>query len=374
MSDQPPNLDWFSIQNLDEIESPALLIYPDRVQENIRRMISLTGDPAKLCPHVKTHKLSQITAMQISAGIVKFKAATIAEAEMCARAGAHEVLLAYPPVGPNIGRLLELLRAFPKIVFACLVDNLGSAQALSRSAVARGLQINVLVDLDCGQHRTGVTPDGEALELCQALGRLPGVSFAGLHAYDGHVHISDPVQRQDECEAAFAPVAKLCHQLAALGLPAKIVVAGGTPTFPFHARRPEVICSPGTCVLWDFGYSSRFPDLDFLHAALVLARVISKPGKGRLCVDLGHKAIAAENPPPRVHFLNLPAARFVAHSEEHLVLETDAAENWKLGDCLYGVPWHICPTVALHGEVVVIQQGHAVTRWPIQARGRHLEF
>ncbi|MGA2247805.1 MAG: D-TA family PLP-dependent enzyme [Verrucomicrobiota bacterium] len=374
MNDECPMLNWFTIANLEDIESPALLIYPDRVEENIRRMIAVAGDPAKLQPHVKTHKLAQVTAMQINAGITKFKAATITEAEMCARAGADEVLLAYQPVGPNIGRFLELIRAFWKTVFACLTDNLESAQALSQSAAGCGIKINVLLDLDCGQHRTGLTPDGKAIELYQALGRLPGVNPAGLHAYDGHVHTSDPALRRDECEAAFAPVAKLRDQLASLGVPAKTVVAGGTPTFPFHARRTDVECSPGTCVLWDFGYNSRFPDLDFLYSALVLARVISKPGNGRLCLDLGHKAVAAENPPPRVYFLNLPSARFIAHSEEHLVIETDAAGDWKVGDCLYGVPWHICPTVALHGEAVVIQQGRAVTHWRIQARERHVEF
>ncbi len=101
-----------------------------------------------------------------------------------------------------------------------------------------------------------------------------------------------------------ASPALLIYPQRALGVPGKTLVAGGTPTFPFHARRPGVECSPGTCVLWDFGYSSRFPDLDFLQAALVLTRVISKPGARRLCLDLGQKAIASENPPPRVQFLN----------------------------------------------------------------------
>jgi D-serine deaminase-like pyridoxal phosphate-dependent protein len=151
------------------------------------------------------------------------------------------------------------------------------------------------------------------------------------------------------------------------------VVAGGTPTFPIHARNPDVECSPGTYVLWDFGYADLMPDLPFELAALLLTRVVSKPGGNRLCLDLGHKAVAAENPQPRVRFLNLPYARPVMHSEEHLVIETEFAERFKVGDCLYAVPKHICPTVALHDEAVVVDQGQAVDRWVISARGRRLE-
>lgn len=154
MNDASSNRNWFEVENLDEIESPALLIYPDRVCENIRRMVAIAGDPARLRPHVKTHKLAQVTAMQINAGINKFKAATIAEAEMCGRAGAAEVLLAYQPVGPNVRRLAKLVRAFPKTIFACLVEDIGAAKRISEIATHGGIKINVLLDLDCGQHRT----------------------------------------------------------------------------------------------------------------------------------------------------------------------------------------------------------------------------
>ena len=366
--------DWFEVANYEEVESPALLIYPDRVEENIRRMIALAGGPARLRPHVKTHKLAPITARLIAAGVTKFKAATIAEAEMCGHAEAAEVLLAYQPVGPNARRLLELVRAFPRTSFSCLLDDLGIATSLSTLAVQDGVKINVLLDLDCGMHRTGIIPDERAAEFYQALFRLPGLNPLGLHAYDGHIHATDPVQREAECEAAFAPVALLRERLRAAGLPVPILVAGGTPTFPFHARRADVECSPGTPVLWDFSYSDDFTDLDFLHAALVITRVVSKPGVGRLCLDLGHKAIASENPPPRARFLNLPDARFVAHSEEHLVVEVDSAEHWRIGDCLYGVPRHVCPTVALHSGAVVVQGGQAADYWPIRARDRHLTY
>jgi D-serine deaminase-like pyridoxal phosphate-dependent protein len=372
VNNEPSAANWFKVANLDEIESPGLLIYPERVEENIRRMIAITGEASRLRPHVKTHKLAQIVRRNIAAGITKFKAATIAEAEMLGEARAADVLLAYQPVGPNARRFVQLTRAFPLTAFACLVDDFGAAQTLSQLGAREETPINVLLDIDCGQHRTGVAPNDEAAGFYAALCRLPGLKPSGLHAYDGHISMSDPVQRERECEAAFAPVAKLREHLIKLGLPGRTVVAGGTPTFPFHARRPFVECSPGTSVLWDCSYSSRFADLYFLHAALVLTRVVSKPGPQRLCLDLGHKAIASENPHPRVCFLNAPGARAIAHSEEHLVIEVDSTEGWNVGDCLFGIPWHVCPTVALHREAVVIQQGRATERWRIEARDRHL--
>ena len=130
--------------------------------------------------------------------------------------------------------------------------------------------------------------------------------------------------------------------------------------------------SPGTTVLWDHGYGSRCLDMPFLHAAVVLTRVISKPTADRLCLDLGHKAIAAENPHPRVIFLNLPDAKAVSHSEEHLAVETPHVANVPVGTVVYGIPFHVCPTVALHSEAVIVENGTACARWQVESRNRGL--
>ena len=102
----------------------------------------------------------------------------------------------------------------------------------------------------------------------------------------------------------------------------------------------------------------------------MLTRVISKPSARSLCLDLGHKAIASEGPHPRVELLGLPDARAIGHSEEHLVVETDHANDYPVGSTLYGIPWHICPTVALHQEAVVIRNGRAEEKWQVVARAR----
>ena len=364
--------DWFAVTNSGEVPSPALLLYPERIRENIRRMIRMAGGVQRLRPHVKTHKLAELVRMQLEEGLTKFKCATIAEAEMTAGAGAKDVLLAYPIVGPNGGRLLELVKTFPATKFACVADDASAVQQLAKAFSDASREVEVLLDVDCGQHRTGVAPGADALRLYRLIASSPALRPGGLHVYDGHIHQSVLAEREANCAADFAPVLAFHRELLAAGLPVPRVVAGGTPTFPIHARNPAFECSPGTCVLWDFDYAELFAELDFLVAAVVLTRVVSKPGPNRLCLDLGHKAIASEKPHPRVKFLNLPDATAIAHNEEHLVVESAEAGRLAVGDCLYGVPRHICPTVALHSEATVIRDGRATERWRITARERRL--
>ena len=368
----PNTPDWFTVANVHEVPSPSLLVYPERVEENARRMIAIAGGVARLRPHMKTHKMAEMIRLQLKLGITKFKCATIAEAEMTAASGASDVLLAYQSVGPNVIRMVQLVRQYPKTQFAALVDDEAAARKLSEAFVANDATLTVLLDVDCGQHRCGVEPGPAAMELYRRVAAMPGLSVGGLHAYDGHVHDSDLTVRTTTCNVAFAPVEKLRSDLLTAGLPVPMVVAGGTPTFSIHARRGDVECSPGTCVFWDAGYGAKMPDLDreFKVAAVLLTRVVSKPGGNRLCLDLGHKAVASEMPQPRVVFPQLPDAKAVTHSEEHLVVETSRAGEIAVGDCLYGIPWHICPTVALHAAAVVVRGGLAVERWPVAARAR----
>ncbi len=362
---------WHIVSNIAEIPSPALLVYPDRIRDNIRRAIAIVGDPARLRPHIKTHKCGRIIRMHLDLGVNRFKCATIAEAEMCATAGAKDVLLAAQLVGPNINRFGNLQSKFPEVTFSTICDSPEVAQALSDLGSAHRHKTRVYLDLNCGMDRTGSIPDDHAFELYRQMTELPGLAIAGLHAYDGHIHDADLGTRETQVEKFNSRLTTFRDRLLKADLSVPNTVASGTPTFGFHARHKDRDCSPGTYVFWDFGYQ-RFADLDFHIAALVVTRVISKPTPGRLCLDLGHKAIAAENPQPRVQFLDLPTATPVMHSEEHLVLETPDATNWKAGDVLYGIPRHICPTVALHDFCYPVENGFAGEPWPIEARRRRI--
>lgn len=362
------NLDDYRIANVAEVPSPALLVYPERVDENLRRLIALAGGVERLRPHVKTHKMPEIVKRQRALGIEKFKVATIAEAEMVAGCGAKDVLLAFPTVGPNIHRLIALVKHFPDTTFRAIADDPDAVDALSAMA-AKYLKapLDVLIDIDCGMGRTGIAPGPDAEALYGRIAAAPGLTAGGIHAYDGHLGIADPAERARAVDTAFAPVLALREKLSAPRL-----IASGTPTLAIHAARGDCEIGPGTFVFWDHGSSVRLADLGFVPAALVLTRVVSKPGKGRLCLDLGHKAIAAENPHPRVFLPAIPDAVGTIHSEEHLVVETSRADDIPVGTPLYGMPLHICPTVALYADAVVVTGGHAEGRWPVVARARKL--
>jgi len=371
-------MDWYTISNIENLDTPALVVYPDRVRENIRRAIGMVGGPARLRPHVKTHKSPAVTRLMLEAGIRQFKCATIAEAEMLATEGAPDVILAYQPIGPKIARLAALIRQFPATKFACLIDNPDAATAIARVFNTAGLVVPVYLDLNVGMDRTGINPGPEAIALYQLAFQLDGINPVGLHAYDGHIRDADPEQRKLKCDAAFAAVTSLRAAIAgddsaASPGPLKII-AGGSPTFPIHARRAaDIQCSPGTFVYWDEGYGDQFKDESFLPAALVITRVISLRGDTRLCLDLGHKSIGSENElSRRVSFLNGINLRPVGQSEEHLVVEAGAAHGYAIGDVFYGVPFHICPTVALYERAFTIEEGRHTGDWKNAARDRML--
>lgn len=355
---------WHQIKDTATIASPALLVYKEKVAENINKMIEMAGGTARLMPHVKTHKMGPVITMQLAKGITRFKCATFAEANMLAEAGAKDVVVAYQLNSPTAESFVKLTRKYPDTRFASLVDNIASAQLLND--LFQPQTAEVYMDIDNGMHRTGIAPEA-AFALYQQLRQLPNIRCRGLHAYDGHLRESDLGIRTEQCNAAFQPVAALAEKMDN-----PEIIAGGTPTFPIHAQRKDVICSPGTCILWDEGYSSSLPEQDFIPAALLLARVISKPQEGHLTLDLGHKAVSAENPiTKRVFFKDLPEYEVISQSEEHLVLKTPLAAQFKVGDILYGTPWHVCPTVALYNEAQIIENSFHTDTWAI-TRGRRL--
>jgi D-serine deaminase-like pyridoxal phosphate-dependent protein len=154
-----------------------------------------------------------------------------------------------------------------------------------------------------------------------------------------------------------------------------LLIAGGSPTFAIHSTRRNVECSPGTFIFWDKGYHDALPEQDFLYAALVLTRVISLPDESKICIDLGHKSIASENELlKRAYFLNAPELKPIGQNEEHMIIEVGKGHNYKIGDVLFALPIHICPTVALYDHATVIENGRASGNWKIIARDRKITY
>jgi len=364
--------DWYLIPNEETLETPALVFYETRIRENIGILKGMINNVGRLRPHVKTHKCLEITHMLIDAGIHKFKCATIAEAEMLGLAKVKDVLLAYQPVGENINRFFKLIDQYSDTSFSCLLDNIETARAISKKALSENKVADIFIDLNVGMNRTGVLPE-LAYGLVAALLSLPHINIKGLHAYDGHIHDSSIDVRYQKSEPIIAQLHHLKEAFEALGIKNLTVIAGGTPTFPVYARHTDFDCSPGTFILWDKGYQDVFAEQQFNTAALVISRIVSKPTEDLICTDLGHKAVAAEKDlKNRVFFLNAPQLEVQSQSEEHLVLKTENPANYKVGDMLYGLPYHICPTVALHEKALSLGADQSLKYWDIISRKRKI--
>ncbi len=364
----------YLIKNVNELDTPALAVYPDRIKENLRVLREFVPDVERLRPHVKTNKTPEVCQLMMDAGIKKFKCATIAEAEMLATIGAPDVLLAYQAVGPRGVRFSQLIKKFPATSFACLVDNDATANELSATAQKNGVTIRIFLDLNVGMNRTGIAPE-KAVALFAHCQSLKSITPVGLHAYDGHHRDSDLMIRTKGCDEGFALVESLQQSiLKKTGVLATIVTSGNT-TISIHAKRKNVEVSPGTFIFWDYGYHKQFAEQHFVFAALLVTRIISKPDAETICIDLGHKAVASENPlTNRVYFLNAPELQPVGHSEEHLILKAEKGNSYKVGDVLYGVPFHICPTVALHETLAVVENNTVTKHWNVVARKRKISI
>jgi D-serine deaminase-like pyridoxal phosphate-dependent protein len=349
---------WFEIDDSRNVATPALVFYRKRIEDNIQKMVEIAGNPVRLAPHIKTHKCPNIVRMQQDRGINRFKCATIAEADMLGECKAGEVILAYQPVGPAIHRFMELQQVYPETDFSCLCDNPEVIREIDRASQEANLISSLYIDLDCGHHRTGIAPSG-ASDLAQCINSLNSVELKGIHVYDGHLHDPDFATRKKKALSVEAVVMEVRDSIDS----DLEVVIGGSPTFPIHALKADFFLSPGTTVLWDKGYGASLEGLEMFHpAALVVSRVISNPEEGTYCLDAGHKAISAEHQQPPMIF-GLALFEVVTHSEEHLAIRTNTPLS--LGQVLYLVPHHICPTVALHEEAIVVEDNKITGRWPI---------
>jgi D-serine deaminase-like pyridoxal phosphate-dependent protein len=366
----------YALTDLADVFTPALVFHPELIRANIAAVAAAAGGPDRLRPHVKTHKTTEIVKMQLAAGVTKHKCATIAEAEMLAAAGAPDVLIAYPLVGPNVGRLGVLKREFPATRFSSLIDHADTAKMLSDGMTAARLTADFVLDLDVGMHRTGIALE-KAADLYAFAAKLPHLVPAGLQAYDGQNNQEPRAEREAAVRQFIGRVIELRSGLERRGLPVPHVTCGGTPTFPVYATLREVPgleCSPGTYVLHDAGYGSKYPDVaGVTPAAVFLTRVVSRPTATRVTLDLGNKAVAADPPlPKRVKLLDFPPHEVVGQHEEHLIVETQEAEQYRPGDIVYALPGHVCPSVALHKDVLVAEGGRIVGKWTVAARDRVL--
>ena len=365
-------MQWYEINTIEKIDSPSLVVYASRAQKNIDALIDMVGGEVdQLRPHIKTNKIAEVCQMMLDKKIRNYKCATIAEAEMLGNLKTPNVLIAHQLMGPKLDRLVALVKKFPDTKYSCLIDNVETANSVSVIMHQAEIMMEMYIDVNIGMNRSGIMTD-KAIALFNACASLPAIKIIGLHCYDGHIRETDIPTRNKMTDEVFENANELRKKLESVAKYPLALIMAGSCSFSGHIKRKDMQVSPGTFVFWDWGYKNLFPDLPFEFACLVVCRIISIIDNHTLCTDLGHKAVAAENPLPRVHFLNAPNAEPIGQSEEHLVVKVPDATKYKVGDVWYGVPVHICPTVALYDTAIVVNDHKVIDEWEVVARKRKI--
>jgi len=368
-------LNNYHVENEDQIISPQMIYYKDEIIQNTKRSIELAGgDVNRLWVHVKTHKTRELIEMQVSMGIKRFKCATISEAEITAESGAKEILVSYALVGPNIKRFVNISKALSGTVFWAMGDDIGQMQLLSDVAVKENIVIPTLVDLDVGQSRTG-TPIETIIDFYKEASALSGLKMRGFHCYDGQNHQIGFDVRKAACKEIAKKVEDVKSKIAEEGLFCDTIIIGGTPSAPCYVDISDYYISPGTIFVYDGRYAEDYPELEAYEAAAILTRVISHPSPQTFTLDLGTKGISCDQY-YRGKLVGVEAESQFQHEEHWLWKMKEGFENRRpaIGDVLYVIPAHVCPSTVLYDSVLVAEGGKITDKWQIAAKKRKLTY
>ncbi len=354
-----------------DLPTPALLLDFDILNANIAAMANHAGKTGKrLRPHAKAHKCIHIAKRQMDAGAVGLCVATVSEAELMGRAGITGVLLTSPIADPRKCERMASLCTVSEGLMA-VVDNAEQVRMYGEAAEAAGVKMELLVDLDVGDHRTGIAPGKPALELAQRITGTNGLSFAGLQAYS--VRASD--MRADVGRAEFSiGTLQLASETKALleshGISVGIVTGASTGTYECDASVPQITeLQSGPYALMDRAYA-RVGGIEFRHAMSVLATVISANHEDRVTIDAGFKAFSTDRPfGPEA--ADVDGVRYEWAGDEFGYLFLDhPARKIRLGDRLRFIPPHCDPTVNLYDRFYVCRGDAVEEIWPVMDRAR----
>jgi len=368
------SLEPYRIQNAAQVLTPALLLYPEFVEANIRTTLRLLGgDANRWRPHVKTAKLEFIMRMLATNGVTNFKCATTLELLTACRAGARDVLVAYPLQGANALRVREIARQFPAVRVSALVE------AAKTPEIWKGSAIGLFLDVNPGMNRTGIEQNRaeEVVRVARAV-LDAGLEFRGLHYYDGHLSNFDLPERIVAAHRGYDQLLALVGALEAAGMPVAELITAGTPALPgslsyvgFRDARFTHRVSAGTVVYGDATSREQLPaDYGYQPAVVVLARVVSHPAPNIFTCDAGHKSVSADSGVPNCIVLGREDLLPRAPSEEHLPIEVPAgAAKPAVGDFVYLLPRHVCPTVNNFDDALLVRSGVVERVERVTARG-----
>ena len=363
----------YRVADPDALETPAMLLFQDMMEHNIRSVCELVGGGRNLMVHVKTHKAEAVARKQVEAGVAGFKCATLNELAMVLQAGASKAILTFPQCQERkIERLCDLTSSYPDAWIATIVSTPFHLEMLATVAARRKQSLRAMLDLDAGMHRTGVEFGPDAAKLYRELDEHQFLQPSGFHLFDGHDEFSEVAQREAAAQWHIESLQELRHRMESAGVPVPCVVAGGTYSFAYYARTAGIVGSPGTFIYWDGGYSAAMPDMPFRWAALILTQVVDRhPDAGTITTDLGCKGISGDLPlEERAYLLGQDAAQLILQSEEHGVFRI-SGELPRVGAYLLAVPGHICPTTICYPGVHVLDTaGEVVDYYLHTARDR----
>ncbi|MGH7353499.1 MAG: DSD1 family PLP-dependent enzyme [Candidatus Rokuibacteriota bacterium] len=361
----------------DEIPTPALLLDLDRFERNLAAMAAHVRRAGKnLRPHAKTHKCPEIARRQIAAGALGVACAKLGEAEVMARARIRGLLITTEVVAPQaLRRLTRLVAEAPDTMV--VVDHAENVAALAAAAERDAVTIDVLVDLDVGNRRTGVDPGEPAVALGRAVVARKALRLRGLQAYAGHcAHVIGWEQRREASRVAMAPLAETRRLFEAAGLPVEVVAGGSTGTWDIDVELAALteLQSGSYCVM-DLDYR-RIGGRDgqwltgFEMALTVVATVVSIPTRDRAMVDAGLKAFSTDKPfPPES--VERPGIEYAFAGDEHGRLTiTDPSRAPRLGERIEFFAPHCDPTINLYDRIYAVRGDGVEAVWEIAARGR----
>ena len=357
---------------IEDVDTPALLIDLDAFERNLTQMAdAVAATDLRLRPHAKTHKCAVIALKQMALGAVGVCSQKVSEAEALVHAGVPDVLISNQVVGT--GKLVRLAGLARSARVGVCVDHAENAATVSAAAASFGVELEVLIEIDVGANRCGVSPGEPAVALARTVDELPGLRFAGLQAYQGRAqHVRNFEERRAAIEAAASMVTETTHALRAAGLTCDTVTGAGTGSYRFEAASGVFDeLQAGSYIFMDADYArnldeSGSPTSEFDHSLFIYTTVMSTPSPDRAVVDAGLKAMSVDSGLPGVH--ERPGVAYVSASDEHGTLEHDATEL-TLGQKLMLIPGHCDPTVNLYDWYVCVRAGRVESLWPVVARG-----
>lgn len=364
----------YRISNLDDVLSPALVLYPEIIASNIDRTVQLLeGNADRWRVHIKTSKLAYTLRMLVDRGVCNFKCATTLELLAGCQSGATDILVAYPVMGANARRVREIAEQFPNVRISILIENPGQLQQWIGSSVG------IFLDINPGMNRTGIEPN-QAETIVRTIRHAAnhGLEFRGLHYYDGQYGGYEPHELTAAAHAGYDTLLALVAKIRAADLNVSEIITAGTPTFPasltfqgFQGNDFIHRVSPGTIVYCDATSQAQLPPKwGYAPAALVVTRVVSHPHPGIVTCDAGHKTVSADAGVPTCVVIGHSELTPLSPSEEHLPMQSKASPGPAIGDALYLLPRHVCPTVNNFDCALLVRNGRIESVEKVSARGR----